>query len=106
MAIVSILHRLSGLFLALMIPVFLFILSLSLHSRHSFELVQSYFHYPLIKFAVWGTLSILIYHLLAGVRHMIMDLGFGESVCVAKASSYGLLALAIIVSAAMGVWLW
>ncbi len=106
MAIVSILHRLSGVLLVFLIPAFLFLLSISLHSEAAFLELKSYFAHPISKLFTWGVLSALIYHLLAGIRHMIMDFGFGETVTAARTSSFLLIALAIVISILVGVWLW
>lgn len=106
MAILSILHRLSGVLLAGLIPLILFVLSVSLHSEASFKNLQAYLASPICKFFVWGALSALIYHLLAGIRHMIMDMGYGEDVATARKSSWFLFALAAIVIAALGAWIW
>ena len=106
MAIISILHRMSGLLLALLIPGALFLLSLSLNSKTSFEHVRDCLSTPLCKVVIWVCLAALIYHLLAGIRHMIMDFGFGESVASARKSSWILLAVVAIVCFAIGGWLW
>jgi succinate dehydrogenase / fumarate reductase cytochrome b subunit len=106
MAIVSILHRLSGLLLALLIPVLLYFLSCSLKSEESFNLVKLSLSGTFSKALVWLVLSALMYHLLAGIRHMIMDLGVGESVSTAKTSSWLLIILVAALSLTIGVWLW
>ena len=106
MAIVSILHRMSGLLLALLIPVMLCLLSSSLKSETSFNTVKRYLEGSSSKFFIWLCLSALIYHLFAGIRHMIMDLGFGESVSTAKASSWILVVVVAVISLTIGVWLW
>lgn len=106
MAIISILHRMSGLLLAFMIPGVLFVLALSLKSEASFALVQNCLSNPISKFFIWGFLVALLYHLIAGIRHMIMDLGFGESVGSAQKSSWFLVGLMVIVCFAIGGWLW
>jgi len=96
----------SGLLLAFLIPAFIFTLAFSLRSEDSFNSIHSYLTNPLCKIMMWGFLSALLYHLLAGVRHMIMDFGFGESVCGATISSWFLFILAAFVSVLIGVWLW
>tara|TARA_B110000879_G_C11111749_1_gene487740 strand:- start:100 stop:420 length:321 start_codon:yes stop_codon:yes gene_type:complete len=106
MAIVSILHRLSGLLLACLIPVILLGLSVSLRSSASFEHLQQCLSAPWSKFLIWFFWASLMYHLLAGIRHMIMDFGFGESVSTARKSSWFLFALVAVVNIALGVWLW
>ena len=39
------------------------------------DLLQSF----LAKLILWGILSALLYHLVAGIRHLIMDMGIGET---------------------------
>ena len=106
MAILSILHRMSGLLLAGLIPLMLLTLSISLHSQASFDQLHQCLTSNLGKFLIWVGLSALMYHLLAGIRHMIMDLGYGEDAHTARKSAWVLFGLAAVVIAAIGVWLW
>jgi succinate dehydrogenase / fumarate reductase cytochrome b subunit len=106
MSITSILHRLSGVFLACLIPIFLFLLHYSLRSKEHFLLLQGYFAHPLSKLIIWGCLSSLIYHLFAGVRHMVMDIGIGEDVASAKLTSMILLIVTALAVVGLGVWIW
>ena len=78
-AITSILHRLSGVFLFLLIPIILYIWSYSLTSSLHFANVQAWLGSWGVKILLWLLLAALIYHLVAGIRHLIMDLGYGES---------------------------
>jgi succinate dehydrogenase / fumarate reductase cytochrome b subunit len=34
---------------------------------------------PIGKFITWGLVSALAYHLVAGTKHLMMDLGIGET---------------------------
>ncbi len=78
-AIVSILHRLSGIFIALGIPALLMLLKTSLESKQQWDSLGVFFKNP---WAI-GVLSIflfaLIYHSIAGIRHLFMDIGIGDS---------------------------
>ena len=60
----------------------------------------------LVKLVVWGILSVLLYHLVAGIRHLIMDTGVGESLEGGRRGAK----LAFIISAVLillvGVWIW
>lgn len=105
-AIVSILHRISGFFLFLMIPVFLAILSLSLHSPEAFFTVHTCFAHPVTKLLILGFLFALFYHLLAGVRHLLMDAGVAEELKSARFSAGLVMVLAIGVTGLMGIYLW
>lgn len=78
-AYVSILHRLSGLLLILGFGAFLYTLHFSLASPGDFDKVVAALQRPSCKFGIWVLLSALAYHSCAGVRHLVMDLGIGES---------------------------
>jgi succinate dehydrogenase / fumarate reductase cytochrome b subunit len=106
MAVVSILHRLSGVLLFLSIPFLLWVFSLSLNSPDSFALVHSWFAKVLIKCLIWLILSALIYHGIAGIRHFIMDFGIGESLNGGRISAYITLLLSLAFAVFLGVWLW
>ncbi len=77
-AVVSILHRISGIFLVLLIPALLWCLQYSL-TAPGFQILQDILGKPLSKLLFFGFLLMLGYHLLAGIRHMLMDLHFADS---------------------------
>lgn len=93
-AIVSILHRMSGIFLLFLTPIFI-------------GLLQDTLYYPWIsldnKWIIWLALSVLAYHFCAGVRHLLMDCGFGEDKSAARKYSYVVLALSVLFS--ILIWL-
>jgi succinate dehydrogenase / fumarate reductase cytochrome b subunit len=51
-------------------------------------------------------LSGLIYHLIAGVKHLLMDIGIGEEEGTAKVGAVITIALSTVLIALTGVWLW
>lgn len=88
-ALTSITHRVSGILLALGIPFGFYALHLSLASAQSFaDLMHiagtDWFKAALIFF-VWA----LSHHLFAGVRHLLMDIGFGSHLASARRSAWG-----------------
>ena len=105
-AIISILHRISGVILFLFIVLLLYALELSLQSPASFSSLQQFFQNGFIKFLIWGFLSSLIFHVFAGIRHLIMDLGWGEEKHVAKISSWLVILLVLITSIGLGIRIW
>jgi succinate dehydrogenase / fumarate reductase cytochrome b subunit len=105
-AYTSILHRVSGVILFLGIVVMLYALDKSLASEEGFAEVQACLTSPLAKLIVWGLLSALLYHLVAGVRHLIMDMGVGESLEGGKLGSKIVLAVSAVVIVLAGVWIW
>lgn len=105
-AIASILHRITGVVLLLSLPFWLWALQATLGTAESFQQLQTCLQSVLGKLVVWGGLSALFYHLFAGIRHIIMDMGLAESLCAARASAKAVIVLAVIASALMGVWIW
>ena len=105
MAIASILHRISGLVLFLLLPIMMYFLSVSLHSLSAFDQLQVLLTKPWCKLLLWAFSAALIYHLLAGFRHILMDTGFGEELIVARRSAVVVIVLAIILTIFLGVWI-
>ena len=105
-AYTSILHRISGVILFLGIAVLLFALDKSLASEEGFEQVKACLASPLAKLVIWGPLSALLYHLVAGVRHLIMDLGIGETLEGGKLGSKIVLVVSALLIVLAGVWVW
>jgi|TARA_B110000977_G_C10851547_1_gene406032 succinate dehydrogenase / fumarate reductase cytochrome b subunit len=106
---VSILHRISGVILFFAVAIFLWLLESSLASEQSFENVKVLFANPLCQFIIWGSLAALAYHAVAGIRHLIMDLGFGEdSFEAGRATAWAAIVVAavIIVIVTGWVFLW
>ena len=106
MAIVSICHRISGVLLFLFLPLMLYILHQAVHSADSFAALTLCLQNGFMKFLVWVMLSAIWFHVVAGIRHLIMDLGIGESLNVARASSYAVFVIVAVLLIIMGVWLW
>ncbi|MBU3001872.1 succinate dehydrogenase, cytochrome b556 subunit [Paraglaciecola arctica] len=105
-AITSILHRITGvaMFFALMFVIWAWATSVS--SLEGFEFVQEQMAGPLGKFVAIGTISALIYHVLGGVRHMIMDMGHWEELQSGDLSAKVIIAAWIILTIVVGVVLW
>ncbi|WP_370978188.1 succinate dehydrogenase, cytochrome b556 subunit [Agaribacterium sp. ZY112] len=105
-AIVSILHRVSGVVLLGAILLLLWALDVSLSSEEGFAFIKELLDNVFVKLIVWAMLAAVIYHLVAGVRHLLMDLGFWEELQSGKASATASLVLSVILIALAGVWLW
>lgn len=76
---VSILHRMSGLLIFLFIPYLLYILQESLSSVDGFYRLHAQFSHPFFSFVMWIGFAGLIFHLIAGIRHLLMDNHIGET---------------------------
>lgn len=106
MAIASILHRISGIILFLFLPVLLFILGMSLHSEEAFAQTKLMLIHPMYKLVLWMFSAALVYHLLAGIRHILMDMGLGEHLSAGRRSAILVIALAVISTIFLGIWIW
>lgn len=106
MAIVSLLHRISGVLIFLFVPFMLYILHESLISQGHFETLQDCLHHPFAKLMIWIMLSAVLFHLVAGIRHLTMDLGFAESRTAGRITAWGVISIAVILIVLTGVWLW
>src|SRR5262245_21894360 len=95
-SIISFLHRVSGIFVFLLIPFLLWLLDSALASQQSFLSMQSTFTNCFVLFVLWLILAALGYHLFAGLRHMIMDIGLGEDLYAARWSGSFVLIISIL----------
>lgn len=87
-AVVSILHRVSGVALILVFPAALWLLCLSRKSAADFERVRGALSGPLAHVALAAGAWLLAHHFYAGVRHLLLDLDVGSSRRIARRSAY------------------
>lgn len=106
MALISIGHRLSGVLLFLLLPLMLYLFQHSMASSQAFYHTVALLGKPWMKFLSWILISATLFHLLAGIRHLLMDLGWGESVAAGRVTAYAVFLLVGILSFLAGVWLW
>jgi succinate dehydrogenase / fumarate reductase cytochrome b subunit len=102
----SILHRISGVVMIFAIGILLWTLSLSLSSADGFAQVKTMLDGIFFKLIILGIASAMIYHLLGGIRHLLMDLGYFEEKASGNASAKLIIVLWIVFTAVVGVWLW
>ncbi len=105
-AFVSILHRLSGIFLFAGVGVLLWMLDASLESQEGFTAVGDFASNPICLFVLWAVLAALAYHMVAGIRHLIMDFGVGESLQGGQLGAKIVIVVAAVLIALAGVWIW
>lgn len=105
-AITSILHRVTGvaLFFALLFVIWAWAESVS--SPEGFATVQDQMSGILGKIIAIGTISALTYHILGGLRHMVMDMGHWEELESGNNSAKAIIILWIILTFVVGVILW
>lgn len=84
----------------------IYALDLSLTSEASFAELQGIMSSGLVKFVVWLLLSGLIYHFVAGIKHLLMDVGIGEELESGRAGAIITLVVSAILIVLAGVWVW
>jgi succinate dehydrogenase / fumarate reductase cytochrome b subunit len=105
-AITSILHRISGVVLLLGAFAAVWFLASSLRSPADFMVASAAVQTPIGKFLTWGFLAALLYHLVMGLKHLVQDLGFGETLSGSKTLSLVALIISVVLVLAAGVWVW
>jgi|TARA_B100000959_G_scaffold160589_1_gene168189 succinate dehydrogenase / fumarate reductase cytochrome b subunit len=105
-AIISILFRISGVFIFLGVAALLYLFDLSLQSETGFARVLELLTSPLVKLIVWAIVAGLLYHLIAGLKHLLMDAGIGETTQGALFAARAMIVLFVSAAGLAGVWIW
>ena len=105
-AYISILHRVSGVFLFIGLGFLLYGLELSLASEESFDSLREMMTSPWVKFLAWVVLSALIYHFVAGVKHLLMDVDIGDGKESGKTGAILTIIISAVLILSAGVWIW
>lgn len=105
-ALVSIMHRVSGAFLFLLLPSLLWVLQQSLASESSYEQAQAVLHHPLVKLICLMVTWAYLHHACAGIRHLALDAHYGLRLNYARATSRAVLIISGLLTLRMGIWLW
>lgn len=71
--IAAMVHRISGLALAIFLPIHFFVLSLAFHGGARLDTVLRWADQPLVKFAEGGLVFLLAVHLLGGLRVLVIE---------------------------------
>ena len=97
-ALISITHRLSGMYVFFItLPLMLALIYFSTESEDSFNDLSLFLKdYEFILGLIVLSFCILWYHILSGVRHLIMDAHIGESLIASKYSAIFTISLWII----------
>ncbi|BDU56169.1 MULTISPECIES: succinate dehydrogenase, cytochrome b556 subunit [unclassified Limnohabitans] len=107
--IVSILHRISGLIMFLLLPLLVWMFDTSVSSEISFAKFSAAFNVGLgfvpavlVKVVVLGLIWAYLHHAIAGVRHVYMDVCHAVSKEFGKSSAIATLVLSLSLTAALG----
>ncbi len=100
-AMASIVHRVSGLVLFLLVPVVLYLLQRSLASPEGFA---SVFDSMFVRFVVWIFVAGTGYHFVMGIKHLLADLGMNEELESGRRAAWISIVLAVLVIVASFIW--
>jgi succinate dehydrogenase / fumarate reductase cytochrome b subunit len=106
-AIVSIVHRATGALLFLAgIPLLLWFVQRSLGSQAAFDAAMQPFTTLFGKLVILVLAWSYLYHLLAGIRHLALDLRLGIALAPARSSAAAVLVLSAVLALVIAVRLW
>ena len=87
-SVMSISHRFTGVILSMLLillPLFFFLLALG---NEYFAILVMILDHFLVKLILYGTIFVISYHLLNGIRHLFWDMGIGLSIKQSYMSGY------------------
>ncbi|HEA54143.1 hypothetical protein LCGC14_0845160 [marine sediment metagenome] len=105
-AITSILHRVSGIIIFVGVAFMLYGLQLSLSGEEGFSQVSELLNSFFAKLIIWGIMSALLYHLVAGIKHLLMDMGVAEELESGRVAAKITIAVSVVLIVLAGVWIW
>jgi len=77
--LVSILHRISGFLMFLLLPFVLYLLERSLTSESTYEYMRGFASHWFVKLIILALSWAYLHHFSAGIRHLFMDMHMGLS---------------------------
>ncbi|MCL2590386.1 MAG: succinate dehydrogenase, cytochrome b556 subunit [Betaproteobacteria bacterium] len=110
-AIVSIVHRVTGAGLFLLLPFLICLLGKSLHSQESFQEFKEILSFeiislPLVKLVLLGLLWAYLHHFCAGIRYLFLDIDKGLDLPCARKSAGAVVVVSVALTVIIGGLLW
>lgn len=104
--VASILHRISGVGLFLMLPLLIWMLDLSLKSADTYNTLVAVAGHPLLKLILIGLLWAFLHHFCMGIRILLIDIHVGVEKAAAYKSTVAVLAVSLTLTLILGAKLW
>ena len=105
-ALVSITNRVLGIVLFAGVAFGLYLLDMALESEESFAQVTALMQLTLVKTAVLFFIFSLTYHLVAGVKHLLLDFHIGDTFEAAQIGSAIVVISSVTITVIVGINLW
>ncbi len=96
MAFVSILHRVSGVLMVLLLPALVYLFELSLRDEQGFRAVIDILHRAPVKLLGVLLVWLLAHHFFAGIRFLLLDMDVGVQKAEARKTAWMVHAAAVI----------
>ncbi|MES2538013.1 MAG: succinate dehydrogenase, cytochrome b556 subunit [Pseudomonadota bacterium] len=96
--LVSILHRISGAMMFLLLPFILYLLEKSLTSEISFEYFKGITSHWFVKLVILALAWGYLHHFCAGIRHLVMDAHIGLDKDSARVSAATVLVVSLVLT--------
>lgn len=101
--ILSILHRVAGAALFLLLPVLLWMFECSLSQEDAFAAFSVYAAHPLVKLILLGLVWCYAHHFCAGIRYLLLDVHKGVDLASARQSAKIVFVAGIVLTLFIGV---
>jgi len=106
-ALVSITHRVTGVLLLAGVGLLIYLADMALSSAEGFADARALIGAGgFATFLLWATLVALVYHLVAGIKHILLDFDIGDTLPVAFGASIAVIVLTLVGAVLLGAWLW
>ena len=105
-ALVSILHRISGIGLFVFAWALLYLLQESLHSPESHVHFTALTGHWLVKLFLIGMLWSFLHHFFAGLRFLLLDVHVASDLGATRLMSWAVLIVSLVLTVILGVRLW
>ncbi len=105
-AVVSILHRVSGIGLFLVLPLIIYVFQQTLDSEQSYSLIKQYFNTIIVKILLTVISLAFFHHFYAGIRHLLQDVHWMTSLQKARLTGRLVLGLDAISVLLFAWWVW
>lgn len=100
--VLSILHRVSGAAIFLLLPVLLWLFGSSLGSADGYATVKSVVGHPLVKIVLLGLIWLYMHHFCAGIRYLFLDMHKGIDLASARMTSKVVFGVSIALTVIIG----
>ena len=100
---ISILHRVSGALMFLLLPLILYLLELSLHSEDSFGYLKGFASNWFVKLVILALSWAYLHHFCAGIRHLVMDYHIGLDKDSARKTAVAVFAVSLTITVLVAI---